>query len=424
MKKTLYAIFLLTLSLVLFLAIFTGAETQAAETPVSIALDVTEAELQKGKSLKLTATLSGDGLPKKPVLVWETSDKKVAAVQKGTVRGVSDGTAEITVSYKDEAGVIVKASCKVRVYIPISNLTVKDKTVTLAVGGSFTPKMTISPKNASNKALLWKSSNEKIATVSERGQVRGVNSGECTITATSQDGSNKSVSFNVFVPTLYTSTKEVVFDNMTAFFSPITFHVNYTSNQRNITLDDKDARNNWFFPKFKDGVLTIRMWPWMPGTSTLTISDSTSPKSTIKIKIKTTSESGLRSFENLTKSDYQDYMRYGFSEYGEIGWYIKARIMQVENGSKTTWALAYSRGKYDDLIYFEYPSSKEEKHDWFKDSSIRMQEDDIIQIWGMPIGIYDYKTTSGSMNHALQIEPMIMAFDDGTLFFVNKDILD
>ena len=50
---------------------------------------------------------------------------------------------------------------------------------------------TITPSSASNKAVLWYSSNKSIATVNSKGQVKGIKKGSCYITCKAKDGSNK-----------------------------------------------------------------------------------------------------------------------------------------------------------------------------------------------------------------------------------------
>lgn len=56
-------------------------------------------------------------------------------------------------------------------------------------GSSVSLTASISPSNASNTSVTWKSSNTSVATVSSTGYVNIVGLGECTITATSEDNS-------------------------------------------------------------------------------------------------------------------------------------------------------------------------------------------------------------------------------------------
>ncbi|MBO5749002.1 MAG: Ig domain-containing protein, partial [Muribaculaceae bacterium] len=77
---------------------------------------------------------------------------------------------------------------------------VLDKTeVEIVIGESDFLTVTILPETASNKAIVWTSSDEEIAVVNDYGVVSAVALGEATITATTTDGSNLSASCKVTV---------------------------------------------------------------------------------------------------------------------------------------------------------------------------------------------------------------------------------
>ncbi len=82
-------------------------------TPVkSVALNKKTIDIAVGGQQSLKATIK----PKKPSVkgvVWSTSNKKVATVSKGKVKGVKKGTATITATAADGSG--KKASCRVNV---------------------------------------------------------------------------------------------------------------------------------------------------------------------------------------------------------------------------------------------------------------------------------------------------------------------
>ncbi|NLW78272.1 MAG: Ig domain-containing protein [Ruminococcaceae bacterium] len=59
---------------------------------------------------------------------------------------------------------------------------------TVKKGKTYTLKATLNPGNASNKAVTWKSSSSKVASVSSRGVVTAKKKGKTTITATTVDG--------------------------------------------------------------------------------------------------------------------------------------------------------------------------------------------------------------------------------------------
>ncbi|NLX82311.1 MAG: Ig domain-containing protein [Clostridiales bacterium] len=413
---------LMLLVLVGLLAVLPVLSIAAEGTSTAaLSLDKVELELAKGKSVKLVATATGEGLPKKLVYKWQSSDKKVATVQAGKVQGIGPGKATITVTLKLDATTELTASCEVTVFVLVTGLTTKTKTLTVNLDAAVQPVITISPKTATNQTLQWTSDNPAVASVNQHGSIKGIKSGECTITAATTDGSNKSISFKVFVPSLSTNVEEV---KLTSPFRSTPFGIRYDGRKSNITIDDKNASNNIYFYEIDDNRIQIRVWPWGTGTSTLTITDSASPKSTLKIKIITSADAGINSrtaFPNLTR-DYKELMRYGPSSYADDYYFVEARVMQAYQDSTDAWFLAYSKGKYDNLIYVKYPTARAEKHDWFKDDSVRLQEDDVIYILAKAIDVYSYQTTMGATNYALQLKPMLMHFKGGEYFYLDKYI--
>ena len=70
----------------------------------------------------------------------------------------------------------------------------------IAAGKKLTLKATVLPNNASNKKLIWKSSNPKVATVTQSGIVtlkKKTGGKKVTITATAKDGSKKYASWKI-----------------------------------------------------------------------------------------------------------------------------------------------------------------------------------------------------------------------------------
>jgi len=77
---------------------------------------------------------------------------------------------------------------------------------TVAVGKTYTLKPTISPSNAANQEIIWKSDNTKAATVNKNGVVKGIKEGKATITATTVDGA-KVATCTVYVGKAVTGVK-------------------------------------------------------------------------------------------------------------------------------------------------------------------------------------------------------------------------
>ena len=83
--------------------------------------------------------------------------------------------------------------------IPVSQITLNKAETSISVGNSETLTATVTPENATVKALTWASSDEDVATVAPDGTVTAVKVGTATITATAADGSGKSATCTVTV---------------------------------------------------------------------------------------------------------------------------------------------------------------------------------------------------------------------------------
>ena len=82
----------------------------------------------------------------------------------------------------------------------IQKITLSAISKQIASGKKVTLKPTVLPANASNKKLTWKSSNTKVATVTQGGVVtlkKNTGGKKVTITATATDGSRKSASWQI-----------------------------------------------------------------------------------------------------------------------------------------------------------------------------------------------------------------------------------
>ncbi len=133
--------------------------------------------------------------------VWASSNTKVATVdQNGVVKGVKAGKAKITLTVQnpgDAQALVLSKDVTVKQYVTSIKLNAAKKTI--YNGKAFTLKATVNPKNAANKAVTYKSSNTRIATVTAKGVVKGIKPGRVNITVTAKDGSKKSAKCQVTV---------------------------------------------------------------------------------------------------------------------------------------------------------------------------------------------------------------------------------
>ena len=178
-----------------------GAKTTCRVTVkqrvTSIKLDATTMKLFVGNKQSLTQTVLPENANMATV-EWSSSNAKVAQVTSyGQVTAMAAGKAVITCTAKD--GSNVYATCSVTVANPVKTIKLNKKKVTIKKKGSYLLKATVGPKSATNKAVTWKSSNNKVATVSASGLVTAKKKGKVTITVKAKDGSKKSAKCTITV---------------------------------------------------------------------------------------------------------------------------------------------------------------------------------------------------------------------------------
>lgn len=83
--------------------------------------------------------------------------------------------------------------------VKVAGITLDKSSLSLTEGDTYTLSATVSPSNATDKSVTWKSSNTSVATVSTSGKVSAVNAGTATITATANDGSGIKATCSVTV---------------------------------------------------------------------------------------------------------------------------------------------------------------------------------------------------------------------------------
>jgi len=153
--------------------------------------------LKKGKTFTLKTKVTVSGKASKKV-TYKTSNKKIVTVNaKGKITAKKKGTAKIYVISK--ANKKKKCTITVTVGTPVTKVKLNKTKSTMIVGKKQTLKATVTPKKASNKAVVWKSSNTKVATVSGKGVVTAKKAGTVTITATAKDGSGKKAACKITV---------------------------------------------------------------------------------------------------------------------------------------------------------------------------------------------------------------------------------
>ena len=72
-------------------------------------------------------------------------------------------------------------------YVPVTSVSISESNIQLEVSDSRQLTASLLPENCTDKTILWKSDNEKVATVSDNGMIIARSAGQCSIIASTAD---------------------------------------------------------------------------------------------------------------------------------------------------------------------------------------------------------------------------------------------
>lgn len=181
--------------------VYTTDETGKIPTQ-AVVLNKTFVTLNPGKTEQLKITYLPDyATASIGTVKWTSSNEAVVTVDAaGKLTAKAAGKAIITAITSD--GNVMYCIVTVE-NIKVSKITITTTTSNkIATGKKVTLKAIVTPSNAYNKGVTWKSSNTKVATVSSSGVVttkKKMGGKTVTITATAKDGSGKKASYKIYV---------------------------------------------------------------------------------------------------------------------------------------------------------------------------------------------------------------------------------
>lgn len=172
--------------------------TVKSDKATDIVLDKNELTLNIGDKERLTATVLPESVKDKSVR-WYSSAQRIATVNAdGVVTAISVGTAVITVTTND--GSDLTASCTVTVTPKtVQSITMDEEALTLERGETTRLTVTVSPSDADDTSVTWRSNNSNVAIVDGSGKVAALEVGTAIISATTNDGSRLSARCTVTV---------------------------------------------------------------------------------------------------------------------------------------------------------------------------------------------------------------------------------
>ena len=143
-----------------------------------IEFDEDEIELKSGETYQLRPDISPSNATNKK-LKYTSSDTKVAEVSaSGLVTAKSEGEARIRAAATDGSDEYAVCYVTVTGKAKVTGITLNQTSATLGRGKKLALKAAISPSYASNKKVVWKSANTKVATVDGSGNVNCKSAGQ------------------------------------------------------------------------------------------------------------------------------------------------------------------------------------------------------------------------------------------------------
>ncbi|MGX8850249.1 leucine-rich repeat protein [Amedibacillus sp. YH-ame10] len=154
--------------------------------------------LEEGLEETLIATILPASATEDKTLTWTSSNPSIATVREGKVTAIKEGTATIRVSTNNGK----EALCEVKVNkkpVPIESVTLDVTSASLKVGKTLKLTAQINPSNTTqDKTLRWTSSDEKIASVDENGNVLAHREGTVQIRVTTSNDMQATCTITIY----------------------------------------------------------------------------------------------------------------------------------------------------------------------------------------------------------------------------------
>lgn len=215
--------FILVCAMVLLICVSGICEGAAGSKPIA-KISNAELYLKPGESKKLTISYNNTYRTRVSSVSWLSGDETVATVDnKGLVKGIEPGQAAVSCTITLKSGETATVSCLVNVRIPVTGLIQYEKSIQVKPGQTKKLFYSVQPAEATNWSAEWSSQNSDIASVDQEGQVTANAPGKTRINAKTLDGSNKTIFWDVIVPSIYTEQDTYLIDSYDSIRIPVIF---------------------------------------------------------------------------------------------------------------------------------------------------------------------------------------------------------
>lgn len=215
--------------------LFLSAAVSAEEETPALVFGQESCQVLVGRSVKAEAFLRGTD--KRARISYTSDAPEIASVSNGTVRGIAAGETVLRASVA-LGETTLESTCTVRVTVPVNRISLEKRELVLPAGVHYTPAVTVFPEEAGDKAVEYKSSDEKRVRVekAEDGTVSLaiLREGRATVTCSAADGSGIKTDFTVAVPEL-------------VWFSP----------EEDLEIDSPEGANLYYIHTFTKGIRKV-----------------------------------------------------------------------------------------------------------------------------------------------------------------------
>ena len=119
-------------------------------------------------------------------LIWENSDDSVITIKDGIVKGIKEGNSIVTVKTANGIKDYLNVSVKKEI-IEVDSISLDRINLSMIEGYTTKLNVMITPENASNKTVIWESSDSNVVSVSN-GEITALKKGNAVITVKSSNG--------------------------------------------------------------------------------------------------------------------------------------------------------------------------------------------------------------------------------------------
>ncbi|UJF35979.1 DUF5057 domain-containing protein [Paenibacillus hexagrammi] len=169
-----------------------GLRATATVSVIQPGLNITgPTEVAVNASIQLQAALVTAN-EKVTSIQWTSSDPTIASFTDGNkitgvLAGLNPGEVTISLSIQTDQGHTYSATYTVNVVKPLTTLSLQDKVIRVNETSVLSP--TFAPLDATNTRFTWNSSDASTVTVDSNGNIKGLKTGQATITVSATDSS-------------------------------------------------------------------------------------------------------------------------------------------------------------------------------------------------------------------------------------------